>query len=226
MGQPVCGFEKCSATCSTINYQCKAGVRVDALNNTACVDGHPSSNQCEDSNCCRQCNDDGDCADPSTPYCQSEYPEHGITYLGQCYECMSDLHCADGKTTCVSGQYSPCRSQSGGGCTGPCVEGRYGYCELPCHHDSDCVEGEICALNPDESDFVHGAKRCQKQCGSNDDCEYFLTCVLGKVNGRRFCGRCDESTAWTPQCPTGQKCDSGGRCVDSSEFSEASSLVV
>jgi len=205
---PVCNGLECKPTCSTSNYQCKTGMRVDALNNHACAGG-----ECVDRECCGQCNGDGDCADSGAPRCQtSAYAP------SQCKECTSNDHC-DAKSVCYSGKCSACQDGDSV-CSGACVAGRF-ECELPCTQDSDCraEDGEICAANPGEADSTGGAKRCQRPCSSNQDCgvptfsDVLHTCL--EVNGQKFCGQCMEDGHFSSSQTCQQTSYSTGRCADS-----------
>jgi len=207
--KPACNGLTCKPTCGTTNYHCKTGMRVDALNDHACVGG-----ECVDRDCCGECSGDDDCTDPSSPRCQSSPYEPS-----KCKECASNDHCGDGKSVCFSGKCSACQDGEFT-CSGPCVAGRF-ECELPCTQDSDCRtnDGEICAVNPGESEVTSGAKRCQRPCSSNQGCEdpvfsdVLHTCL--ESDGRKFCGQCLEDS----HCSTGQTCQqtkhNTGQCTES-----------
>lgn len=96
---------------------------------------------------------------------------------------------------------------------GACKSGKPTSTELqPCHHDSDCVCGQVCVADPAFADNPT-AKACETVCQSNAECPNAATLCSGKLGpaGGKTCevNLCTQSIG-SPDELVGTACDSSG----------------
>ena len=126
---------KIDGECKSFVNTVKSGV-VDCTIDSDCiqVSGSPYCIQ----NKCRQCKNNNDCKDGSTPLCNV------VDF--KCQECLKDEDCDEDEPFCKTeiGVCRVCRTDE------DCKDGKIceeGFCKTECSKDSDCQDGKICINN-------------------------------------------------------------------------------